>query len=133
MEWYVAVHRAPLHKTGSATWQFQGQPIDTLQLNGSDLTLPLPVTFEEVVTTLEAWDCMLIEPDGSIVWASPDWRIDVQLQDGRDGLQYVEVRTTAPRAEIEKLLTAFGREPLVIQLIHDGVFLRTSTWLSLLN
>ena len=107
--------------------------VESLELNGADLTSPLPVTFEEVIATFQSWDCMLIEPDGSIVWANPDWRIDVQLQDGRDGLHYVEVRTTAPRAENERLLSAFGVEPLVVQLIQEGVFLESATWLSLLK
>ncbi len=98
-------------------------------------TAPLPVTFEAAIATVESWDCLLIQPDGSLVWASPGWRIDAQLQDGRNGLQYVEIRTTAPRSRNEQLLTAFGHpdHSFVIQLIHEGVFLDLTTWLELLD
>ena len=135
MEWYLAVHRAPSEPRETARWRLGETCVDRLHLNGSDLTAPLPVTFEQAIATFESWKCLLIEPDGALVWASPDWRIDAQLQDGRDGLQYVEVRTTAPRIENEKLLTALGYpdHDLVIQLIREGAFLKAATWLELLR
>jgi hypothetical protein len=117
------------------TWRCGEQDVDALQLNGADLMAPLPVTFEDAIATMETWNCMLIEPDGSLVWASPNWRIDAQLQDGRDGLQYVEMRTSAPRPQNEKFLTAFGHpdHSFVVQLIREGVFLDLTTWLELLD
>ena len=133
MQWYIAIHRAPLGSRTKATWCWGDIDVETWRLNGADLTAPLPVTFEQAIATMQSWNCMLIEPDGALVWANPAWRIDAQLQDGRDGLQYVEVRTTAPRHENEKLLTAFGHPDhnLVIQLIHEGIFLDAATWLDL--
>jgi hypothetical protein len=135
MQWYLAVHQAPAGPLAKATWRCGEKNIDALQLNGSDLLPPLPVTFEEAIDKLKSWNTLLIEPDGSLVWASPDWRIDAQLQDGRNGLQYVEIRTTAPRPWNEQLLTAFGHPShrFVIQLIHEGVFLDVGTWLELLD
>ncbi len=135
MEWYVALHREPVRRPAKSSWQYRGRAVESLVINGGDLVAPLPVTFEQAVATLESWDCMLVEPDGSVVWASPQWRIDAQLQDGRDGLQYVELRTTAPQRPNRRLAAAFCSEghQLVVQLIQEGVFLTLENWLSLLT
>ncbi len=71
---------------------------------------------------------------GGFLWP-PTLRIDIQLQDGRDGLQYVEIKSDAPRPPCARLLTAFGQDtrPLMVQLVLEGVFLSVGTWLDLLE
>ena len=137
-QWHIAIHAQPHDTRPGPVWQYDEQPVATLEVAAPYPSRPLPVTFDEAISTLESWNCLLIEPDGSLVWANSTgrpWRIDGQLQDGRDGLQYVEIKTNAPRPPCEKLLTAFGSatEPLIVQLVLEGVFLSAAAWLDLLE
>ena len=137
-QWHIAIHTQPNDARPGPLRQYNERQVETIEVAGVNRSDPLPVTFDEAISTLEAWNCLLIEPDGSLVWAdstSRPWRIDGQLQDGRDGLQYVEIKTNAPRSPCEKLLTVFGfaARPLMVQLVLEGVFLPAATWLDLLK
>jgi hypothetical protein len=136
---HVAIHTQPDNPIPGPVRQYDARRVETLAVAAADLSRPLPVTFDEAISTLESWNCMLIEPDGSLVWADSSgrrpWRIDIQLQDGREGLQYVEIKTNAPRPPCARLLTAFGQatQPLMVQLVLEGIFLSAVTWLDLLE
>jgi hypothetical protein len=137
-QWYISIHTLPKDTRPGPIRQYNERQVETLEVTAPNQNKPLPVTFDEVIATLESWNCLLIEPDGSLVWADSTgrpWRIDGQLQDGRNGLQYVEIKTNAPRPPCEKLLTAFGStfQPLMVQLVLEGVFLSAATWLELLD
>ncbi len=137
-QWHITVHTQPNDTRPGPIRQYNERQVETLDVAAPIRSKPLPVTFDEAISTLESWNCLLVEPDGSLVWANSTgrpWCIDGQLQDGRDGLQYVEIKTNAPRPPCEKLLTAFGiaTEPLMVQLVLEGVFLSAATWLDLLD
>ena len=136
--WHIAIHTQPNDTRPGPVRQYNERQVATFEVAAPDRIKPLPVTFDEAISTLESWNCLLIEPDGSLVWTDSTgrpWRIDGQLQDGRDRLQYVEIKTNAPRPPCEKLLTAFGSatRPLMVQLVLEGVFLSATTWLDLLE
>ena len=109
-----------------------GRQWSAVSLSSSDLTLPLPRSFEEVLSLLEQLPRMFVEPDGSFVWVSGStdspWQVDGQLHDGSTGLNSVELKGTIPSDAWDQLLGCVG-EPevqLVIQLPREGVFMTDS-------
>jgi len=90
-------------------------------------SLPLDVTFEAALATLEKLPRMFIEPDGSFVWAGEfadgaRWQVDGNLIDRGDVLAYVDINGTCPEERFDELVRAFGwpEAPLAFQLTRSG-------------
>jgi hypothetical protein len=57
---------------------------------------PMTSRFDDVATSLAAVERLYFEPDGSFVWAGPEWQIDGMIYD-RDGvLQYADLKGHCP-------------------------------------
>jgi len=89
----------------------------------------LPRSFEEVLSCLESFARMFIEPDGSFVWvggeSETNWQLDGQLNDGSTGLNSVEIKGTVSTQAWNQLLQAVGwpDAQLLMQLPREGIFM----------
>jgi hypothetical protein len=95
---------------------------------------PLPVTFEEAQGALERLPRLFFEPDGSFGWFSapgePRWELGGMLYDRGDRVMYAEITGTCSAADFLRVLDALGqnREPLVVQLLEQALFLDAETF-----
>lgn len=93
------------------------------------------VAFEEVAAALERIERLYFEPDGSFVWADGAWQIDGLVCD-RDGrVQYVELKGTAPAADVRRLLAMLGwpATAVTIQLVREGILMSAEAFLGRLG
>jgi hypothetical protein len=85
-------------------------------------------SFDDGLSTLQRFDRMFIEPDGSFVWTggasdSDRWQVDGNLIDRGDCLAYVELKGRCPELQLNQILSALGwpNEPLAFELTRRGV------------
>jgi len=90
-------------------------------------SLPLEVTFEAALATLETLPRMFIEPDGSFVWTGEmdggtRWQVDGNLIDRGDVLAWVDVGGCCPEDRLDELLRSLGwpDAPLAFELTRSG-------------
>jgi hypothetical protein len=126
---HVAIHgRSPTATPGPRA-NLWGESVVTLTSPTPLAQTPLPLTFEEAEAALAQIPRLYFEPDGSFGWfAPPDqarWEIGGMLYDRGDRLMYAELNGGCPAAEFRQVLQALGgsREPLVVQLIEQALFL----------
>lgn len=61
--------------------------------------------FDDVAAALATADRLYFEPDGSFVWAGPDWQIDGMIYDRDCVLQYADIKGHCPLALWRQLIT----------------------------
>ena len=129
---HVIVQAAPQKALEYQTVSLRETSWQVIDLSPADLTVPLPHTFEDVLSRLESLDRMFIEPDGSFVWVGgsieSNWQVDGQLHDSSSGLINVEIKGTICVDAWEQLLSCLGWPDvqLLIQLPREGVFMAES-------
>lgn len=91
-------------------------------------TGPLSVTFDAVLTALERFERLFIEPDGSFVWTGslPDgtaWQVDGNLIDRGDVLAYVELKGRCLEPQFDQFLKTLGwpKASLAFELTRRGM------------
>lgn len=128
----------PMYQFSAALWalppgaepgqpvMLRGVPCRPLQIPPGQEGTPFGVSFETVCQRLEAWERMLIEPDGSLVWTCADrsWQLDGNLYDRADRLLYVDLSGGVPPVEFDALLAAcdWPATPVMFQLRDAGVY-----------
>ena len=125
----VTLHAAP------ADSRLAGPPLTdrwgewpTLAVPPGELTVPLPVGFDDALARLGQLPRCYAEPDGSFVWTSPReglrWQVDGNLFERDGGLLLVDLKGSCPPAELDQLLACFGGvgAGFVFQLVRSAVF-----------
>jgi hypothetical protein len=106
-----------------------GVEVFPLDVTASQLTQPLPISFETACERLAQLPRMFCEPDGSFVWVADDaertWQVDGNLYDGPAGLMYVELKGACPESKFREIIACCGEEsgPLAFQLLREAIFL----------
>lgn len=84
--------------------------------------------FDTSFASLQQFERLFIEPDGSFVWtgALPDgttWQVDGNLIDQGERLAYVELKGCCPEAQFDQFLATLGwpEVPLKFELTRRGV------------
>lgn len=125
---HLTLHARP-HGVASSS---QGA-LETLAPTASQLSEPLPVTFEQTEAALAELPRMFIEPDGSLVWVSDDperpWQLDGMLLDRGGKMLSVELKGTAPLDCWEHVFKAVGwpEVELMFQLTQEAVWIDEAT------
>ncbi|MCP4194582.1 MAG: hypothetical protein GY768_28575 [Planctomycetaceae bacterium] len=126
---HVIVQAAPQDDLIHQTVALQGVVRQIIDLPSTKVVPPLPRSFEEVLSCLESFARMFIEPDGSFVWvggeSETNWQLDGQLNDGSTGLNSVEIKGTVSTQAWNQLLQAVGwpDAQLLMQLPREGIFM----------
>lgn len=86
---------------------------------------PLAVTFDALVERLSATEGVFVEPDGSFVWRTREGQVDGQIQDGRTGIDHIQLRVRCSHKMWDRLLRIIGppAQPLLVQLTEEGILL----------
>jgi len=129
-QFYVTIHAEPPGAARGEPIQVADQEVTPLVIDPASLAAtPLEVSFEAAVATLETFERMFVEGDGSLVWTSSHgeeaWQVDGNLYD-RDGrLLFVDLKGTCPPQQFEQFLAALGwpQIRLMFQLTREAVFL----------
>ena len=132
MNFHVAWHRRPECIETGPEILISGVRTPTLHIPTAGLTLPWSLSFEEVITSIERLDRMFAEPDGSFVWRqAAERQIDGQLYDCDGRLLYVELSGNYLSDDVIALEIALNpqRDPLVVQLLREGVVVAWEAWL----
>ena len=125
----ISIHARPFGSIDSHPVVLAGEHYQGLQLEPTQQTASLQVSFEEAVERLEQLPRMFIEPDGSWVWvgqqAALTWQLDGCLYDRDQHVVYVDVAGTCPPLQFDQLLRACGwpDAQLVFQILQQAVFL----------
>jgi len=90
---------------------------------------PMAMGFDDALERLAALERLYVEPDGALLWTSPQeglrWQVDGNLfeRDGR--VLLVDLKGTCPPAEFDRLLAAFGwpDQRVMMEVVQAGVFL----------
>jgi hypothetical protein len=126
---HIALHGRPAGAIAGAAVSVEGCEVQPLSSNEPLSQTPLSVTFEEAEGALRRLPRLYFEPDGSFGWFSapgePRWEIGGMLYDRGDRVMYAELTGFCPAAEFRQIAEALAsqREPLVVQLIEQAVFL----------
>ena len=126
---HVILQAAPKDDLVYQVVSLQGVVRQVIDLPSTKIVPPLPRSFEEVLSCLESFPRMFIEPDGSFVWvgveSKTNWQLDGQLNDGSTGLNSVEIKGTVSTQAWNQLLQAVGwpDAQLLIQLPREGIFM----------
>ena len=123
-----------------STLDCQGADLNTLRVKPAERMLPLPVTFDSAVEQLARLPRMFVEQDGAFVWRpesneETSWQVDGVLFDHPNQLQYAELKGRCPAARFQELLIVFGlpRQPLILQMVREGVFVESECFLEWLT
>jgi hypothetical protein len=127
---HVNIHARPDGVFIEQSVLVDGIETKTLAIRPQQLTVALPVSFEEAESRLAALPRLFIEPDGSFVWVSgegesPDWQLDGMMYDRNGHLLYVEMKGNCAATCFRSLLAAIG-DPgtlFVVQLVHHGLIM----------
>lgn len=126
---HITIHAAAAGLEPGTTIDLAGHEYRPLSISPSDLTAPLPATFDDCIDSLARLPQMFCEPDGSLVWTSPPqadrWLVDGQLSENEGRLHTVELKGTCPAEAFDQLLAALGPPgtSLVFQLMREGIYL----------
>ena len=75
-------------------------------VEGGELPTRFPSRFETALARLQmAFPKALIEPDGSVAWASPSHQLVGMIYDSGDDIEYVELRGHCRRSELFQFVT----------------------------
>lgn len=121
------VHARPPDAVPGPPLSRDGRTVATLSIPSTDLSVPLPVTFEAAGAALAALPRLYFEPDGSFVWVADDktgWQVDGVLYDRAGRLLYAELKGRCPAARFDQLLACLGwpAAALVFQWPREAVF-----------
>lgn len=125
----TTIHARSADVAAGAELEIGGRRVKTLAVSPESVSTPFEISFEDAAARLEQLERMFFEPDGSLVWASPqegpDWQIDGNLFDRNGKLQFVDLKGNCPAEQFDRLLTALGwpATPLMFQLTREAVFL----------
>jgi len=123
----VSIRARPVSATLVAPRTLAGRDVQPLVVPPSDVGQPLPVSFEDALSTLQSFARMFAEPDGAFVWTgdAPRWQLDGVLYDRHDHVLSIDLKGSCPQAEWELLLNVFGwpRVPLMLEWHSAGLFL----------
>ncbi len=129
MPLHVTLHAHPGRSFPSQEMMLQGGPRQVLVIPAGELSRPLPVRFDDVLTQLEQLPRLFIEPDGSFIWIGPrgpqQWKLDGQLHDSASGLMTVELKISGTDPALDDVLRTLGwpAAPVVFELVREGVYL----------
>ena len=139
---HINIHTRPLGLRRGEDYWLSCRAIPTLAVARSD-NLPLDVTFDQACKSLAVLPRMLIEPDGSFVWAgawnrlvdrtddrSDSWQLEGVLYDQGDRLVYVELRGICSEMAFDQMIGALGWPdvPLMFQLTAAAVYIDEETF-----
>jgi hypothetical protein len=80
-------------------------PTSALDPNRWIATTPIPASFEEAASRLaEQLPEVLLEPDGSLAWASPDHQVVGMIYDAMGSIQYLELRGRCTAEQLRQLV-----------------------------
>ncbi len=91
-----------------------------VHLSDRRLAEPLPLSFEQAQSRLEALPRLHFEPDGSFVWAGANYQVFGMLYDAAGLLQYVELRGECPLAIWRQLVNCMLDEPSIREIRRPG-------------
>ncbi|MEL6110608.1 MAG: hypothetical protein AAFU85_31770 [Planctomycetota bacterium] len=75
-------------------------------IEGGELPTRFPSRFETALARLQtAFPKALIEPDGSVAWASPTHQLVAMIYDSGDAIEYVELRGHCRRSDLFQFVT----------------------------
>ena len=118
----VEARPGPTHADAWGSWP-------SLTVPREALSRPLAIAADEALERLSAEPRLFAELDGSFVWTSGQdetpWQVDGNLLERNGRVLLVDLRGSCPRAEFDRLLTAFGwpAQPLMMQLLRPAVLL----------
>ena len=118
--------------THGEPFELQGVPHSTLHVPQQRNVIALGISFDDLATKLQRHPAVYWEPDGSFAWTEqgpPRHRIQGQLTDGGERLQYVELWGVASSSMLDALLEWISAPPtgLMFQLMQAGVFVDETT------
>lgn len=127
---YVTIHAQPADATVGSHVALGGRTLRTLCLAPEALsTTTMDCSFETARQRLEQLERMFCEPDGSLVWVSPQgdpaWQVDGNLYDRNERLLFVDLKGTCPPDAFDQFLAALGwpETKLMFQLTREAIFL----------
>ncbi len=104
----------------------------------TDGTRGFGISYDEVADALSRLPRLFLEPDGSLVWVSPEdpaRKLNAQITDDGRQVMYVELRGTCRWEELVPILSALGWPslPLMFQWLPESVLLAESSFRQLLE
>jgi hypothetical protein len=106
----------------------------TLLIAQDQLSTPLPIGFDDVLSQLNIYSRLYAEPDGSFVWTSPQenirWQVNGNLYERNDNVLFVEIKGSCPASEFNQLLACFlpDEKACVVQLTRPAVFVTAAVF-----
>lgn len=132
---HISIHGRGEDVTDGEAVELRGEKLSTLDVPVTEMSHPLPVTFEQAVEALEQLGRPFVEPDGSFVWSSSaaedeSWLLDGVLYDRGGRLNHVDLKGTCPAERFDQLLAVLGwpAVELMFQLSREAVYLDEATF-----
>lgn len=131
LHFHANVFAVPSQLSRGPTIELRGQRFEALvSSNGGPPSFdrPLASTFEQIQQNLLSVSRMDVEPDGYFLVAGGEqegsrWQIDGHMFE-YDGLMHrIEMHGSCSESTLDELLGAISTQPVVFQLVHEGVTL----------
>lgn len=134
-DFHISIHGRAEGAAAGEPLESRGQTWPTLHVAAAEMSVPLPVRFEDVVTALEDLGRPFVEPDGSFIWTSSSkepvrWQLDGVFYDRGGQLNHVDLKGTCPAERFDRMLESLGwpSGQLMFQLSREAVFLDEATF-----
>lgn len=124
--WHIAVYPSLPHAVPTQSAIVDGQTGQALQIETKELNKTFDVSFDELFETLQNFERLFIELDGSFVWrgTSDDspWQIDGIVFEKDDRVWYVELKGYCDHQSFNNLVSclAGNESSFIVQSITEG-------------
>ena len=131
---HVTIHACPERLLVAQHRLIDGNDVEVLLVDPSELCLPFRVSFDAVAERLTTLPRVFFEPDGSFVWVSSkgrgDWQLDGLLTDGRENLMTIELKGIAGWDVLQPLLETIDwpNHDVLFQDMQRGVFFSSASF-----
>ena len=124
--WHIAVYPSLPQEVPTQAAIVDGQTVEALQIEARELNKTFDVSFDKLFESLQEFERLFIELDGSFVWrgTSDDsrWQIDGVVFEKDDRVWYVELKGYCDHQSFNKLVCclAGNESSCIVQSITEG-------------
>ena len=126
-QWHIAVHPSLSLEVPTQAASVDGQTVQALQIEARELNQKFDVSFDELFETLQNFERLFIELDGSFVWrgtsSDTPWQIDGIVFEKDDRVWYVELKGYCDRQSFNELVCCLAGDEssFIVQSITEGI------------